>query len=104
MRRRALSKRYGRAGYSGPLTVLESGHVKVIVRLDDARGVWRGELSWPEIDENGRISHTLKHHLIKTCPTHTKSGAQITAGGAARWMLKTSGLAGTPVHPEEVLW
>ena len=86
-----LRRRYGRAK-AYHVDTFRSQHVTIHMQYDPERDEYRGDLSWPEIDESGRLSKSIRHHLIK----RSRAGTRVEA---ARQMIRESGLIGTPVHP-----
>lgn len=90
--KRRLRKRYGRSAYH--VDTFKSQHVTVHMQYDPSTDEYRGDLSWPEIDDRGHVSKSLRHHLILRVPASVGSRTE-----AARRMIRESGLIGSPVHP-----
>lgn len=77
------------------------GHVQVEVAYYKDRDLYRGDLMWPEISDDGRISPAIKHHKIETIPaarlltrfTDVRNpGSNEKLEAAALEMVKASGL------------
>jgi|SRR5271157_5865395 len=88
---KALRRRYGRATVRDK--VYEFGRTRVAVRYDKLHDEYRGELSWPEVSDNGVESPRIRHHLITRLPaSHITFGPEAPLYAAAAKMVHTSGI------------